>query len=680
MEDMKEAPFSLVVATGSVTVLLASALAYVLMKTTKRPSPEESEKEVVDDTPLVIDKTEYPGGQIIVLYATQTGTAESFARQLEREGPEHGFFVHVVDLEDIQVEDLVDESKSDPDSGTARAIFLAATYGEGEAPDNATMFVNAMAEKGGTEILFESKSSPDLTAPESCLVGLDYGVFGLGNKQYDHYNAMGKFFDHAIGRLGGNRVVPLGLGDDDSDLEGDFENWKDNVLWPTLKKRYLADASVLANRKPTTQSLPDCPFEIVYHTGNGTKAESIPLAQVHASSRHYFTAVDCPVKLVRELRTPQDLGSTVHVEIDISNANDLTYQTADNLGVLPRNDLRVVESVAESLGYDLDRVFSVKAAADQEWHGAPFPMPLTIRECLTRYLDLTSAPLRSELKLLANYAKDPTDQNALIRMASKEGRAEYREKILDDYVGLVDLLKRCPSIEIPLEHLINVCSLMQTRFFTISSSSSVHPNTVHLTVSVTQANRKDGSIFKGVCSNYLAEQRESSLVRVFNRPSSFRLPSDPSKPILMIGPGTGVAPMRALLQERAYQRQSLQPVGKNILYFGCKSAKQDFIYEDELRAFEKTGDLHELHVAFSREQKEKVYVQHLLLQNAAATWGLIDGEGAHIYVCGGVKMGHDVLEALRSIATQQGSLSPSAAKDYLAALTKEGRLVQELWA
>jgi NADPH-ferrihemoprotein reductase len=150
----------------------------------------------------------------------------------------------------------------------------------------------------------------------------------------------------------------------------------------------------------------------------------------------------------------------------------------------------------------------------------------------------------------------------------------------------------------------------------------------------------------------------------------------------MIGPGTGVAPMRALLQERSYQKNTLkQNVGTNVLYFGCKKRSQDYIYEDELQAFQDDGVLDKLHVAFSREDsKKKVYVQHLLLENAKDTWQLLDKQGAHVYVCGGVKMGHDVSEALKEIVATHGDATPEGAKAYLTKLTDEGRFVQELWA
>jgi NADPH-ferrihemoprotein reductase len=724
MQDATAAASLSVAATGCLTILFASLLGAVFLYVQKRQqnSLRSSNTDKGGDELVEINKHDYPGGIISVYYGTQTGTAESFARQLEREGPEHGFYIHVLDLEDMQVEQLLEEKCKDQDTGIARVILLAATYGEGEAPDNAALFAEELKEKSGTDIVWDEKKQPldtILVAEPNCLEGVEFVVFGLGNKQYDHYNVMGKFFDRALQLVGGKRLMELGLGDDDDDLEGDFEAWKDQKLWPMLEKTYLPDGFKKnnkansnghdhANSNGTTNGsskMPDCQYAIEYIVPNGKPiVPNMNLAehQIHGQGRHYFSAVDCPVTVVRELRSQTTLtaedggGSTVHIEVDISQAakqgkSALKYQTADNFGVLPLNQTNIVEAVANKLGYDLNAYFSLSAAPGHDWHGAPFPMPCSVREALTRYTDLQASPRRSDLKLLAAYATDVIDQKALLRMSSLEGKAEYRQKIVDDYIGIADLIcKKCPSLQMPLEHFLNLCPMLQTRFYTISSSSSVHPTSVHMTVAVTKATRpSDGSTFHGVCSHHMATRcqpqvRHDCVLRVFNRPSSFRLPHDTTRPIILIGPGTGIAPMRALLQERAYQKSVLKKnVGTNVLYFGCQKRTLDFLYQDELQAFVDNGTLHQLHLAFSREQKEKIYVQHVLSSNAKDTWNLIDAQGAYIYVCGAVKMGHDVQEALKEIIQSQSGTTcktPEEAKDYLNRLAKNGRYVQELWA
>ena len=640
----------------------------------------------------------------------------------------------------------------------SKALFFMATYGEGEPTDNAQQFVEIMKCKsgigniykfgtgGGGEVLngggdssfsLNDTAASTVTSQQgggngggkdtSFLSDLDYAVFGLGNKQYEHYNNMSRFMDVALEQCGASRIAPLGLGDDDDDLEGDFENWKDNVLWPSLTQKYIkgrgldtttsatTTKDVEGGDDKTTTSLPPCPYHVKYLDDDEKKERDMdisidPLSLVQTSSKHYVQAVDCPVIAKRELRNPTtDPGSTLHIEIDISHRMDvMKYQTADNLGILPKNDGRVVNSVAAALNYNLDERFNLEPSNDNDddgggggnettttmnkKHTLPFPTPCTVRECLERYCDLSGPPRRSDLKQLAPYARDDIDRKALLRMSSKEGKLEYKEKIIESHVGIADIVTTlCPSISLPLEHFIMVCPRLQPRYYTISSSSSVHPNRIHITLAVLEEKKKtkttndddgDGGkheMFKGLCSNYLAGLKIGDEVRAFVRDSTFRL-KQPERPVLMFGPGTGIAPMRAILQERSHGRKAGVGHGPSILYFGCKNRNMDYIYRDELEAFQREGTLTELHLAFSREQSEKVYVQHLLAKHGEETWKLIHNEKASIFVCGAVKMGADVDHTLQGIISEQGGMSRDKAKAYLDKMAVSGRFVQELWS
>jgi len=668
--------------------VLGSALAFLIMQKNKKAV--SAAPVVVKETVEELDKSKFPGGHLTIYFGSQTGTAESFAQDMEREGEENGFKVHVVDLEETEEDvpgELLNKHKR---NGAGRNItaFLMATYGEGEPTDNAAPFIRFLKSNIGHDDASseEEKKGEDVVPDTSTFAGLDFAVFGLGNKQYEHFNAMGNFVDVVLEKLGGQRIIPVGVGDDDDDLEGDFETWKDKKFWPALKAKYInADVQADSNNS-TSQKLPDCHIAVQYTKASSSDedGEQAPKQNIHLSSKHYFSAVDCPVTLKRELRDPTDDGSTLHVEIDISEGGDeVKYQTADNLGILPINASSDVENLARALDYDLDAMFKLIPAAGQEKKFSElFPSPCSVRECLSRYCDLTGSPRRSELKRLAAYAKNPICKKALLRLASKDGKAEYKDKILEAKMGMVHIVsKLCPSIEMPLDHFISICPRLTPRYYTISSSSTLHPTSIHATVSVLGETRDDGSSFKGVCSNYLADLVDGGKIRAFVRDSTFRLPSDASKPIIMIGPGTGIAPMRALLQERSHQKTSQNlPVGSNILYFGCKSRDLDFIYSDELKIYEKEGTLTKMHLAFSREQEQKVYVQHLLAKNSLETWKLIEEEGAYIYVCGGVKMGQDVSDTLRKIVSEHGNLGSTDSKKYLDDMASGGRYVQELWA
>mmetsp|Transcript_10522 Transcript_10522/g.22941 ORF Transcript_10522/g.22941 Transcript_10522/m.22941 type:complete len:816 (-) Transcript_10522:245-2692(-) len=739
-------------------------------------------KDQVEEEPK-LDRTKYPGGHLTIYYGSQTGTAQMFAKQIASECETRGFCPRIVDLQDVVENDDVhaieaagsagdgfeegevdedgkviratlahphyrDEEEEDDDTnnndggksghGKSKALFLMATYGEGEPTDNAQQFVEMMKGKSGISNIYKidgsggggggqqqqngtsslvspassmsldkaadttadaASSATATTAPSlrsaTFLRDLEYAVFGLGNKQYEHFSNMSRFMDAALEKCGARRMAATGLGDDDDDLEGDFENWKDGVFWPAMMESYVKGKSVVADatkgkENGVATSLPPCPYRVEYlKTDEATKGTNTNESLLQTSSKHYAQSADCPVVARRELRDPSDPGSTIHMEIDVSQHMDtLKYQTADNLGILPKNNAATVEAVAKALNYDLDRHFNLLPnnngdGDDSSKHTLPFPTPCTVRTCLERYCDLSGPPRRSDLKQLAPYAKNDLDRQALLRMSSKEGKAEYKEKIVEGHVGIAEIVtKFCTSIEIPLEHFAMVCPRLQPRYYTISSSSSVHPTTIHITLAVLETEMKmSGKVFKGLCSGYLANRKNGDVVRVFVRDSTFRLPKQVERPVVMFGPGTGIAPMRAVLQERSHARMAGGTNhGPNVLYFGCKSRSMDYIYRDELEAFREEGTLTELHLAFSREQEEKVYVQHLLAKRAEETWELIHERKASIFVCGAVRMGADVDHALQDIISKQGNMTREKAKAYLDKMQVAGRFVQELWS
>jgi len=439
---------------GCVTLLFGSGLAFLLMKKKKAEQARHDAEEAAELLE-VLDTEKFPGGYLTIYYGSQTGTAEQFSNDIKRDGEENGFKVKVVDLEEIEdsiPEHLLKEHWHD-ENGKNRAIFLMATYGEGEPTDNATSFTQFLKEgrryfkKQVTNTDNEEKKGEDdeNNSNEYSLASLEYAVFGLGNRQYEHFNAMGKLVDECVGKLGAERIMPLAVGDDDDDLEGDFETWKDKKLWPALKKKYVGDAFTGGKG----DKLPISRFAVEYLT-SAAPADSISMDDVQNSTKHYFTSVDCAITSKRELRSPDDEGSTLHVEIDISDAKEeVKYQTADNLGILPVNSNEDVQRLANALGYELGTYFRLLPAAENKGKfAAPFPTPCTVHECLSRYCDIIGSPRRSDLKLLAAFAKDQTTKKALLRMASKEGKAEYNEKIvrrrlvwLTSFQSFVRLLK-----------------------------------------------------------------------------------------------------------------------------------------------------------------------------------------------------------------------------------------------
>ncbi|CAN0427159.1 unnamed protein product, partial [Scytosiphon promiscuus] len=379
------------------------------------------------------------------------------------------------------------------------------------------------------------------------------------------------------------------------------------------------------------------------------------------------------------------VGSTRHVEIDLEGTG-VTYHTADNLAVLPLNDSAVAERLCTQLGYDPDSIFTLE---HDDSHKPVFPTPCTVRDALLRFMDIMAIPRRSLLEQLTPYVEDDAEREAMRFLSSKEGKEEYHREVEEPGWTLAELiLERFPSLSMELDHFLHVVPHLHPRYYTISSSSSVSPSRVHITVALLEQERSKGRVYRGICSSFLSALRPldegvvreangvGSKCRVFVRESTFRLPVDSSTPIIMIGPGTGVAPMRALLQERAWQKANGLDVGRNMLYFGCRSRSQDYIYKDELESYQADGTLDRLRLAFSREGPSKVYVQHLLREDAAEVWGLLES-GAFVYVCGGTKMGTDVHNELNHIAQSCGMMGVDESKAYLKRLHNAGRFVQE---
>ncbi|CAI5731945.1 unnamed protein product [Hyaloperonospora brassicae] len=645
-----------------------------VLATSRRPSSDD-------------DSLKWP---VTILYGSQTGTAEGFAEVLTKEGRKAGFRTVAIDLEDYNAAEKLQNEKL--------VIFVMATYGEGDPTDNAVSFMNFLKDK---EQLLDQQAFQHV----------GYTVFGLGNTQYEHYNEMGRLVDKLMERHGAQRVFDYGEGDDDASLDEDFDDWKES-LWKALRKQFIADEPVeLCDEGQTAGyrailSAPEYEYQLVTIRASGVEklATEAKGVKMKASTKHFFTAKSTKVVVNRELRQATRGGSTVHVELDLRGTG-VTYQTADNLAVLPENEMNVVERLAAHMDYDLEQWMSLEFTGESQHDEYPFPSPCTVGEILIRYLAINSAPRKGPLKQLAFFARDPAERAQLVLLSSKEGKEKYQEWIVEDERSFVDVLVHFRSVKVSMQALLHIVPFLLPRYYTISSSSLVSPQRVHATVSLIESKKNDGRVFRGVCSNYLGrlhplvdhahdkkkrdsrpgEQgtkklREWPSVRMFIRASTFRLPQDPLTPIILVGPGTGVAPMRAFLHERAKQRKEGATVGKSIMYFGCRRRDEDFIYKDELDGFVKSGVLSELHLAFSREQENKVYVQHLLAQNGYSTWSLIRDHDAHIYVCGATSMGNDVNKVLHDIIETHGGQSRDEAQATVKKLQDDHRYIQELWA
>jgi sulfite reductase (NADPH) flavoprotein alpha-component len=383
--------------------------------------------------------------------------------------------------------------------------------------------------------------------------------------------------------------------------------------------------------------------------GNGKAATSSGTAMASVVVQPGFTrAKPFSAKLISNgpLNRAGSKKDTRHVMIDLAGS-DLVYKPGDALGVYPENCPELVDAILRALGVE---------------------GRLDLRSALIREYSL-ARPSDDLIERLVECATDPgeADQLTLIR----DGEDDWI-----DTADLLDVLLRFPSARMDAEQLIVMLAPLQPRLYSISSSLKAHQDEVHLTVGVVKYTKGE-RLRKGVASTFLAERiAAGGHLRVFVHASHrFQLPDSGDTPMIMVGPGTGIAPFRAFLEERA----AVGAQGKHWLFFGDQCRATDFLYEEELEQFQKDQVLTRLDVAFSRDQAEKIYVQDRMLERARELWDWLD-EGAHFYVCGDAKrMASDVDKALQQIIAQQGNRSADDAKAYVAHLTKSGRYQRDVY-
>ncbi|CAB1352393.1 unnamed protein product, partial [Coregonus sp. 'balchen'] len=378
----------------------------------------------------------------------------------------------------------------------------------------------------------------------------------------------------------------------------------------------------------------------------------------------------------------------MHLELDISGSK-IRYDSGDHVAVYPVNDVSIVNRIGQILDADLDTVISLNNLDEESNKKHPFPCPTTYRTALTHYLDITNPPRTNVLFELAQYATDPKDQDTLRKMssASPEGKGLYQSWVLDAQRNILAVLEDMPSLHPHIDHLCELLPRLQARYYSIASSGKVYPTMVSICAVVVEFQTSTGRSFKGVATNWLknkvveTDNGHKATVPMYVRKSQFRLPFKASNPVVMIGPGTGIAPFMGFLQERGWMKEQGKDVGETILYFGCRHRNEDFLYQQELEEFEKAGVLTQLNVAFSRDQEGKVYVQHLLKKNKEHLWKLIHTDNAHIYICGDARnMARDVQNTFYDIAEEVGVLTHTQAVAYIKKLMTKGRYSQDVWS
>lgn len=616
------------------------------------------------------------GVPLRILWGSQTGTAEDFSSQLADEARKHGFAPRSTDLEDFTAEDLADEKT---------VIFVAATYGEGEPTDNAKDFY---------AWLMHDDREPGL------LERVNFTVFGLGNRTYEHYNAIGRAIDRRMEELSAARFYDRGEGDDDSSLEEDFAKWKRGLWGPLCRLHDLPfEGAALETESYDVKARNTLVF-VDHESEEGQRALQRFKETGHALGTTKQGVHDaknplvCEVVVNRELHGSTSERSCRHIEIAVPD--NITYEPGDHVGVYANNDPDLVLALAKRLGAeaDLDRLIALAPAAASS--KAKYTMgPVTLRQALLELVDITTPPRKSLLHALVQYAGSEADGAALKALAAGTDQPaheprdlHYAQWIKEDRRTIGEVLEALPSVAVPVGHLLELLPALAPRYYSISSSPLEHPGRIHITCVVTRFTTRTGRLHHGVCSTHFlrllpgaAQEEERHTVPLFVRKSQFRLPKSVSTPLIMVGPGTGIAPFRGFIHHRKHLREEGGARGEAVLFFGCRERVKDFLYEEELNTALASGHLSNVLVAFSREQNEKVYVQDRLREHKELVWTLLEEQKAHFYICGdAAQMAPAVRAAVVDIVAEKlADNDRDQAEAYVARLQEQGRWATDVW-
>eukprot|EP00096_Caligus_rogercresseyi_P016434 TRINITY_DN908_c0_g2_i1.p1 TRINITY_DN908_c0_g2~~TRINITY_DN908_c0_g2_i1.p1 ORF type:complete len:712 (-),score=230.38 TRINITY_DN908_c0_g2_i1:619-2754(-) len=606
--------------------------------------------------------------RLVVFYGSQTGTAEEFAGRLANEGIRYGLKGVVADPEETDMEDLTKlrEVSEVLDGTPTLAVFCLATYGEGDPTDNAQEFFEWL--QAGNDV--------DLST-------MTFAVFALGNKTYEHFNAMGIYVDKRLDELGARRIHKIGLGDDDDNIENDFVTWKEE-FWSSVCSEFEIEASEadFSLRQYSAKVLEEPDSKKIY-VGEPARLRSFQTQRPPFDQKNPYLS---EIKVNRNLHSESSDRYCMHIELNIKESR-IRYEAGDHVAIFPRNDPKVVEAIGKALDIDLDTVFTMSPLEDDAIKKQPFPCPTTYRTALSYYVDIMAFPRTHVLKEISDYASDPEEKAKILKMVSREGKDIYQSYIIDSCRHIAHILEDFPSLKINIHHLMELLPRLQPRYYSISSSPRVSPDRIHITAVVVWYKTLTGRINNGVCTTWLKpmvpEDDHEHKVPIFVRRSQFRLPNRHNVPVIMVGPGTGLAPFRGFIQERSWHKAQGKPVGETHLFFGCRNEAVDYIYREELEEHLASGGLSRLHLAFSRDiPGKKVYVTTLMKENASDLWRLIGSEGAHVYVCGDAKnMAKDVHNViLKDVLMDQGKLSESEAEAYLKQMESKKRYSADVWS
>lgn len=571
-----------------------SASTAAIATTAGEPSLTTSLTEQQVATPITKD--------ITILFGSQTGNAQSLAKDHGSRLKELGFNVTVQSMADFKPNNL---------KKIRNLLIIVSTHGEGDPPDTAIAFHEFL----------HGKRAPKLE-------DFQYSVLALGDSSYEFFCETGKQFDSRLEELGGTRLYPRV--DCDLDYDEPASEWFSGVV----NGLNLQAESTAPNPIST---IPQSIRDSGYSRSNPYYAEILDVINLNGQGSN---------------------KETLHVELSLEDSG-ISFEPGDSLGIFPNNDPELVDLLVKELGFSPTESVTINKQGEV----------LAFREALLTYYEITvlTKPL---LEKFSKIAANPSLDELL---------AKGNEEKLKAYINgrdILDLIRDFGPLETNAQTFASLLRKLPTRLYSIASSYKANPDEAHLTIGAVRyhANGRDRN---GVCSVQIAEriQPGDKLPIYIQNNENFKLPENPDTPIIMVGPGTGVAPFRSFLQER----EEIGAEGKSWLFFGDQHFVTDFLYQTEWQNWLKDGVLTKMNIAFSRDKAEKVYVQHRMLEHSKELFEWLE-EGAVLYICGDEKhMAHDVHQTLLAIIQKEGQMALEQAEEYVAAMKQNKRYQRDVY-
>ncbi|XP_073826700.1 nitric oxide synthase isoform X1 [Musca autumnalis] len=653
-----------------------------------------------------------------VLYATETGKSEQYAKQLcELLG--HAFNAQLYCMADYDVSSIEHE---------ALLIVVASTFGNGDPPENGELFsqdlyamrVQESGESGkdSSSIVTSSKSfmkassrqdfiklplqqvkkidrwdslrgsTSDTFTEENFgpLSNVRFAVFALGSSAYPNFCAFGQYIDNVLGELGGERLLKVTFGDEMCGQEQSFRKWAPEVFKVACETFCLDPDESLSEASMALQN-----DSLTVNTVRLVPAKTKGSMEQLLSKYHNKKVTCCQIKSNPLNLTNSGNGEKTTILLEIT-APGIDYEPGDHVGIFPSNRPEIVEGLLKRLtGFeDPDELLQMQLLKEKQtsngifkcWEAHDKIPAESMRTLLTKFFDITTPPSRQMLTLLSGFCEDNHDTERLQLLVNDSSAYEdWRHWRLPH---LLDVLEEFPSCKPPASLVLANLMPLQSRFYSISSSPRKVNNEIHLTVAIVKYHSQDGEGDErfGVCSNYLASLNAKDDVYLFVRSApSFHLPSDTKRPVILIGPGTGIAPFRSFWQEFEMLREmnADSELPKVWLFFGCRSHSVDLYAEEKKRLVEEKI-LDRVFLALSREpDMKKTYVQDLIELEFDSLYNLIVEQRGHIYVCGDVTMAEHVYQTIRKCIAGKEQKTEAEVETFLLTLRDENRYHEDIF-